>query len=268
MSVFTEFLTETLVEGRPLGRHVQHDPASRRYALDTSGLSLTSVRHERYAPILDQGNVGCCTGCAMTGALSCDPFWETAPAGHPTYDITEALKLYSEATQLDSITGAYPPDDTGSTGLAVAQAAQRDGLISGYLHTFTLNDALLALSTTPILIGISWFSSFDTPDANGLVSIAPGANVRGGHELVVDEVVVAGSSITIGFDNSWGASWGDAGRGYMSADTFGTLLNLRGDVVVPVPITAPTPVPAPAPNADDLNLWVQMKAWAKAKGLV
>ena len=42
-----------------LGRHVRHDPRSLRYlypAREVSG--LVSVRHQRYIPVLDQGDLG------------------------------------------------------------------------------------------------------------------------------------------------------------------------------------------------------------------
>jgi len=274
VTVYTELLPETPIEGMRLGRHVEHDERSKHYALDTSGLTISSVRHTRHTPVFDQGDLGCCTGCAMCGALATDPFFATE-TGVP-FTLDTAIGLYGAATRLDDVPGIYPPADTGSTGVAVAKAAKNRNWISGYLHTFSLNDALKALSTTPIIIGISWYSSFDRPDSNGVVAIKRGATVRGGHEICVDELVVQGSSISIGFSNSWGTTWGKQGRGYMTANTFATLLARRGDVVVPVPLSAAPPVPSaephtPAPiaiSADDLNLWVAMQAWAKAKGLV
>ena len=82
------------------GRHVFHDPASRFYAVQwekTPG----HIVHERHIPILDQGQLGSCTGNAGTGALGTSPFFETAPVRAVTLDQPFAVGLYGQATHLD-----------------------------------------------------------------------------------------------------------------------------------------------------------------------
>lgn len=39
----------------PLGRNVNHDPRSRAYVFDTTGITVQSVKHARRIPVLDQG---------------------------------------------------------------------------------------------------------------------------------------------------------------------------------------------------------------------
>ena len=70
----------------------------------------------------------------------------------------------------------------------VWKAAKQLGLISSYRHAFGVEHALEALVLRPVITGIRWYTSFDTPDSNGLVEIASGATVRGGHEIVADEI--------------------------------------------------------------------------------
>ena len=36
-----------------------------------------------------------------------------------------AVKLYEDATVVDGYPGEYPPDDTGSSGLAICKVSQR-----------------------------------------------------------------------------------------------------------------------------------------------
>src|SRR5580765_8579725 len=117
-------------EPRRLGRHVEHDPRSFAYKAETA--AIKSVTHRHYGPVFDQGYLGSCTGNAMAQRLMAVPFHHTLKRALTEQD---AIDLYSVATVLDGYPGEYPPDDTGSSGLAVMKAAKKAGLISGYSHT-------------------------------------------------------------------------------------------------------------------------------------
>lgn len=206
----------------------------------------------------------------MTGALGTDPVFATIPAG-TTLDEALAVKIYSLATTLDSVPGSYPPTDTGSDGVSVSKAAQQLGLISGYTHTFSFDDAIAALTTTPVIIGINWYNNFFTPAKDGTISISANDYVAGGHEVVLDELDMENQRV--GATNSWGTSWGVNGRFYIPFDLFKRLLSEQGDVTVPVPVTAPAPTPTPTPtpvppqpNPGDagFQLWQDLKTWATA----
>lgn len=250
----TRHIPETVVPGKRLGRHVRHDSRSLAYLVQAADPStLTSVRHERYIPVLDQGDLGSCTGNAAEGCVGTGPLyvalngsavqpWHTG-AGAADKDEQQAVQLYSAATQLDDYDGSYPPEDTGSDGLSVAKAAQKAGLISGYRHATSLEAALTALAAGPVITGVNWYDTFDEPDKRGMVTITPGARVRGGHEFVVDELDVEGK--TVWFTNSWGTGWGIQGRAYMTWEVWGRLLDEQGDVTVFTPVTAPAPTPTP-----------------------
>jgi hypothetical protein len=242
-------IPERRVPGKPLGRHVHHDPKSRAYAYVSRAGAYVSAKHKRHIPVLDQGDVGSCTGNACEGAIGTSGLFDAIPeALRPSMDATAneaaAVQLYSRATQLDGIPGAYPPADTGSDGLSVAKAAKEKGLISGYLHAFSLDAALKALEQQPIIIGINWYSGFDNPGASGLVQIS--GNVRGGHEVVLDEIDA--EKKLVWFTNSWGSSWGVNGRACMSFSTLGKLLASEGDATILLALTQPTPRPTPRPT--------------------
>jgi hypothetical protein len=56
-----------------LGRHVQHDPRSLRYAHGVlPKTAIKTVDWTRRAPIFDQGQLGSCTGNAAAGLLGTD----------------------------------------------------------------------------------------------------------------------------------------------------------------------------------------------------
>lgn len=247
-----------------LGRHVRHDPASRAFAFPTAGLTLKSVRHERRIPVLDQGQLGSCTGNAGVGCLGTDPFYATVALlplrhtgsrqladGRLLYALDEegAVQLYSAATRLDDAPAQYPPTDTGSDGLSVAKALKAAGEISGYQHTFSLQDALLALTVTPFITGVTWYNSMFNPDADGRLIVDPKSGVAGGHEFVVDQLDVEHQRVWM--TNSWGAGWGAQGRAYLTWDDYGALLADQGDVTVFVPLTQPAPTPTPPGPAPD-----------------
>ncbi len=224
-------LPEHVVPGKRLGRHVFHDERSRNYpaAVDEAAPLRKVLWSRRVAPF-DQGELGSCTGNAITGVLDTAPFRVTFPK--PFYE-PMAVSIYEAATLIDSAPGSYPPDDTGSDGLSVCKVAKARGLISSYTHAFSLAQALAALQVGPVITGIDWYEGFDSPDEFGLVKIS--GQVRGGHEIEV-----------IGYDpsyeyvtcvNSWGKSWGVSGRFHFTSATWGELLANQGDVTVPLHLT-------------------------------
>lgn len=267
--------------GMRLGRHVEHDERSRNYEYDTTGLSTTPVLHIRHAPVFDQMALGSCVGNASVGSIACDPVFASLPAGHPVLDEPFAVTVYEVATTLDEDPDTYPPTDTGSTGLAGAKALVKLGMIGGYQHTFTFTGMRLAMSQGAVFAGINWYSTFDTPEASGLVRIGNNAYVRGGHEVCADEITTIGNTEVIGFTNSWGPDWGKNGKFYVTFADMERLLSEDGDVTVPVapaviPVPVPVPVPptpsppAPSPAAtpDDVALWAELQRWARAKALI
>ncbi len=274
-------IREYIVLGRRLGRHVRHDPRSLRYLAPAADLStLVSVRHERRIPVLDQLDLGACTGFAAEGALGTSPLYDALaegmphrPTGDAVVDEDQARALYSTATSLDAYDGEWPPLDTGSDGLSVAKAALAAGLISGYTHATSLEAALTALAEQPVIAGINWYSTFDEPDKTGRIRIGPGATVRGGHEIVLDELDVPRKLVW--FTNSWSSSWGKSGRAAIGWDDFARLLKEDGDVTVFTPLTKPAPVPTPPAPADPLTelaamfrQWVtSVESWFNKHGL-
>jgi hypothetical protein len=219
-------IAEQVAPGKRLGRHIVHDPRSRDFPADGAS-AITSVVHDAVGLPLDQGSIGSCTANALCGALNSAPDYS---GGQPRTE-QNAITLYELETRLEG--QPYPPNDPGGSGLEVCKAAHQLGWISSYRHAFGIENALLALVLRPVITGINWFTSFDIPAVDGLVAIAPGATVRGGHEVVADGIDAADKRVW--FWNSWGAGYGLRGRFCMSFDTWQQLLEQSGDVTVPIP---------------------------------
>jgi hypothetical protein len=221
--------TRGIAERYYLGRHVEHDERSKAYAITRQAGLPTNSSFARHCAPFDQGELGSCTGNAMAGVLMTDPLWQ------PGRLLTEsdAVRLYSEATHLDKIRGSYPPSDTGSSGLAVAKAAKKEGWFTRYVHAFGLDDLLHGLSQRPGILGMNWYTSFDTPLATGECPLTAGATIRGGHEVQMFRLDVDAKRVWC--YQSWGATWGGLGDGtfWFSFDTLQRLLNEQGDATFP-----------------------------------
>jgi hypothetical protein len=235
-------IPEQVVPGKRLGRHFKWDSRSLAYPYQVrrKQAALADQLWPRSIPILDQGNVGSCTGNAITGLLGTAPFWASLPAGHPALNEAFALREYSEAENIDG-DGPYPPNDNGSSGSSAAQAAKNDGYLGGYTHVSGAADMADALQDGPLIVGVNWYEGFDNPASSGLVKIS--GSVRGGHEFLVRGVQVASKLFRA--DNSWGLGYGVQGSFEFSWVTMDRLFSEQGDCTVGVPLTAPAPVPVP-----------------------
>jgi hypothetical protein len=228
---------EAVVPGKRLGRHIHIDPRSAAHPAELAA-AVVSVRHACAGLPLNQGDIGSCTANALVGALNTMPHWSP---GRPTLAEPDAVALYSAETALEG--QPYPPDDPGGSGTEVCQAALNAGMLDGYQHATGIDEALGALVIRPVICGINWFTSFDAPDARGVVAVAPGATVRGGHEVLATGIDAQAELVW--FYNSWGPGYGLAGRFALSFQTLSTLLAQGGDVTVPR--TAPNWVASPLP---------------------
>jgi hypothetical protein len=252
-----------------LGRHVQHDPRSLRYAhgvLPES--SIKPVQWARRVPVFDQGNLGSCCGNAAAGILATDsaagPGMTSVTVKGVARPVDEALAvdLYKMATTLDNVPGSYPPDDTGSSGLGVAKALKSWGLASGYTHAFSLAALKSALQSGPAMLGTVWLQSMFDPKPDGTLPVDKSSGMAGGHEIVVSGW--DGARFRLG--NSWGTSWGASGSCWVAEADMQWLLSRQGDVTVPALTRAPRPTPGPAADPD-MALALAARSWLTAKGL-
>lgn len=237
-------IPETIVEGKPLGRHIFWDPRSSQYLVPDG--SPVTKRWERVIAVLNQLNLGSCTGNATVGNLGTQPFYASLSAllaAGLALDEALAVKIYSDGEKIDGGVG-YPPEDQGSTGLSVAKAAKNAGLISGYVHMTSVAACHTAIQAGPFIVGTNWYTSMDSPDASGLVTVS--GSVRGGHEY--ECIGYDAATDEWEFVNSWGTGYGVEGHFFYSSPSLARLLSEQGDATQFVPLTSPAPVPTPVPT--------------------
>lgn len=228
----------------PLGRIQLHDPRSLAYAPKRQyvhEIGQISVRHAMNAPNADQFYTSGCVGFSGTNMLNCSAalrsrtkfnqlFWTPHRAAHGYLTNEDGLHNYSEATANDPFPWLYPPTDEGSSALGLMKFWKRYGIIAGYEWAFTFDQFLGMLQSQPVLVGTQWYESMMTPDASGLVR--PQGDIVGGHEYLA--TAINWTRQFISFENSWGESWGQRGRFYMTFDSVERLLiDEGGDAVAP-----------------------------------
>lgn len=219
----------------PLGRHHEFDERSRGYnvaeLLGPRRATVSSSIH-RCALHLDQGNLGSCVGNGWTHARATTPH---ARAGLTEVD---ALSLYEAATKLDTIDGAYPPNDTGSSVLAGAKAAVKAGFFAGYRWAFNIDDVVNALMHLgPVVVGTNWLNDMFEPDADGFLSVS--GPVEGGHCYALRGIHLNGKvgkrkpTDYITMRNSWGRTWGINSDAYIEVADMEALLKADGEAAIP-----------------------------------
>jgi hypothetical protein len=216
---------------QPLGRHVEHDERSRSFPAQTAPLPNLAIRWTINAAPLDQGNLGSCTGNAVAQCFNTTPYYGERRAFHKGRYLTEdnALAFYKRATEVDGFDGTYPPDDTGSSGLAAAKAAREAGYINSYTHAFGIDHVLGALAVGPLIVGTVWLDDMFQPDERGVLTVS--GKEAGGHEYLL--LGWNPKTELMEFFNSWGSSWGRKGHFYIPVDEFDRkLLQADGDATV------------------------------------
>ncbi len=227
---------ERVHEGMRLGRNQWLDGRSLAHMVENDvremGKPLADQQWERPLVILDQGKLGSCTGNAGTGALGTQPFYDAVgkdvlPAADDGTAAEEfAVQLYSDATKVDGYPGVYPPDDTGSSGLAICKVLKARGTITGYRWARSAYGLLRLLQNGPVLQGMPWYEAFFQPDAEGYIDSDPNwhsSGVAGGHEVEAIGVQLdTGDAFnsTIVYANSWGPGWGVDGYFKMRLRTY------------------------------------------------
>jgi len=229
---------EHVHEGMRLGRHLQLDSRSLAFLPDPELLRQPIKPTEWIPPleILDQGNVGACVGNTATehiaqlyGAadLSKVVLDGHTLSGNPTNDEAFAQEAYHRCTVLDGFPGTWPPEDSGTSGLAACRALKAAKLVSGYVWATNRHAFAALLQRSSVMVGMPWYAAWFEPKGQGAF-VDDGdwqaSGVAGGHEVLAEALEawdeIDPAKCIVRFRNHWKSSWGDAGRFRMRLSTY------------------------------------------------
>lgn len=205
-----------------LGRHKVHDPRSKDYSARL--LIRRDSWIDRTIRIFDPTpNPNQCHG-ECTAVAKCVQFNAVGNRVKGVrLDMEDAHELYHLETTIDPFKGEWPPDDTGSSGLASAKAAQKLGLGKDYWHIFNGADGIVqAIQQGHVVsVGTLWYESMFSPDEHGIIK--PSGKVVGGHQFSARAYHVRSDLVTI---RCW---WGDFRDVRIKRDDLNDLVMDGGD---------------------------------------
>jgi hypothetical protein len=207
-----------------LGRNKVHDERSRAFPMATTiNRSLWTDKAVRlYEPWPNPHQlVGCCTGVAKASQLNA--VGNRVPGR--VLKLADAERMYSRNSQIDPWEGSWPPEDTGSSGLASAKTAIEFGLAGEYRWLFGGADEVVqnVMEGRAISVGTWWFWSMFKRDSQNRVAISEQDGTAGGHQYVIRGYDLS-SDLVLG--RCW---WGNFRDFWMSRADLDRLLRDGGD---------------------------------------
>lgn len=166
-----------------LGRQKVHDPRSK--AFSAASLVYRSKWVSKLLRVYDPtpNPNQChseCTGCAK--AMEFNTVGNRV-AG-VVLNMDNAHEFYHLSTTLDPFDGEWPPEDTGSSGIAAAKAAKQLGYGGEYRHVFNGADGVVQLiqMNRTVNVGTWWYENMFEPTTKGV--IMPTGKMVGGHQYL------------------------------------------------------------------------------------
>lgn len=223
-------------------------------------------------PVVDQGQLGSCTGNGIASALGYLQLKEGEPFVQPSrlfiyYNEREIEGTINEdagAEIRDGIKSVvslgycsepdFPYDISTFTNKpsATAYANARQELVMTYqrvmIRAYSIQEALVM--GFPVIVGFTVYDSFMTSTGGNIPMPSAGETIAGGHCVIV--VGYDQATRLFKFQNSWGTGWGDGGFGYIPFDYLGNPL-YGGDYWIVMSDTPDGPVPPPVPPAPAPN---------------
>lgn len=196
------------------------------------------LRHYLPGRLLDQGKTGTCVAHGWTGLAHSSPIRQKLPWS--PFDFYRRIVLVDEWRENDA--EATAPDHQLQSGTSVragAKVLQSSGYISEYLWARSASDvrAWHLTGNGGVVLGLWWYTGMFTTDSDGFISAT--GQKEGGHCVVTtgwnDRVTRNGRLVrACRIQNSWGTSWGQGGRCWITFDDLHKLIADQGEACAPV----------------------------------
>lgn len=194
-------------------------------------LGVTAPRPRSYTwscyARLDQGREGSCVGHGWAHELAAKP--------KPVPNVTGALAvdIYRAAQHIDEWPGA---DYEGTSVNAGAKILRDRKLLDEWRWAASPEETVTIVGHHgPVVLGVPWLEGMRGTDPNG--HVLPVGELLGWHCVILHAVRVdrgfPRASVFTGL-NSWGTGWGVDGMFRLTAAGLGTLMDMGGEVCVPV----------------------------------
>lgn len=214
-----------------LGRRYAPDARDRNHLLPLTRRRASAVTAKYWTSpgVLDQGKTSQCVVFASDKWLTTGPVYNAG--------FKDRTAIYKQCQRADE----WPGENYDGTSVRAAfKVMQGMGLVASYQWAFTTRavvDHLLVVG--PVVMGTNWTEDMFSPDAAGYVH--PTGQSAGGHAWCViganrtkqnpDKTVGAIRAI-----NSWGSSWGDGGRFWVSFADLDKLIKANGEACTAVEV--------------------------------
>jgi len=166
-----------------------------------------------------------CVGAAWRHWMLTAPVTQTKPDAEP-----RATTIYDEAIKVDE----WPDNDNdtarqfGTSVRAGAQALRARGHLDTFGWAFDADTVIDWLCASgPIVLGTAWLESFSVPTAEGFLKVNPVTRVRGGHAYLANGVSLKRGAVRC--TNSWGPTWNQRGRFWLSFEDLDWLIRREGE---------------------------------------
>jgi hypothetical protein len=224
-----------------LGRVRSVDLRDHRFALSDVMVAEPTRRSRTWyvRRVLDQRDTSACVGFSGTAWMDCGPVRNLVPDADA---FQFAFDLYRAAQDVDEWPGGEP-DYYGTSVRGLFKTLQARGVVSEYRWAFTAKEvAAWVLDKSPVVLGTVWASEMFVPDKSGFLKAE--GEIVGGHAYCciganLDKCCPDGTKGAVRCVNSWGESFGDKGRFWLSLADLEKLMKSDGEAATATELKAP-----------------------------
>jgi len=210
-----------------LGRLHAPDPRDRRHLMPHRDVTVVDHRLWNCVGVLDQGSTSQCVAYSGWKYLTSGPIVNRRPKQTPE-------TIYEECRRNDE----WPGEDYEGTSVrALFKVFQTYGYVRSYQWAFDLELVVgHLLNTGPVVMGTNWYRNMFTPHKEtGYLEVS--GPIDGGHAWLILGAYRSrknpdGSKGAVRMVNSWGPTWGQHGRAWLTFIDLDRLIREEGEACV------------------------------------